>query len=368
MLRSPTELTYVPILTVRPAEMVALRELPDLAKDRIFPHIILRPWLNSNELRKSIDKIQHAYSKRPWIVELDDDIDYANENSAWQEMQSLQDPENGFANWIKFVSKIDYAIPALQVSEDSEAVEKQIMAVKELGRGAVVRFPVQAFHVIPKFADFLRRSNYNDMLFILDFGQADRRILTQYITAKTQCDAITARFPEASIVVSATTFPFEFSEVNKQAIFEREFFSEMVRQNPSVNLIYSDRGSARAERLSGGGAPMPRIDLPSSMAWRFFREEVGQIVFGKRKITTEEREAGYRLAATRAIADAAWDPKLNIWGTQLIKLTQIGADYAINAPVRATAARINIHLFRQAIFGYDGNISRLTEDDWSDDL
>ncbi len=280
MLISPGELTYVPILTVRPAEMVALRELPDLAKDRILPHIILRPWLNSNELKKSIDKIRHAYSKRPWIIELDDDIDHASESPAWQEMRSLQDPSKGFANWIRFVSRIDdVAIPALQVSGDSTAVEKQIVAVKELGRGAVVRFPVHAFHAIPMFVDFLYQSNYDEVLFILDFGQTDSRILTQYITAKAQCDAITARFPEASIVISATTFPFEFAEVNKQAIFEREFFSEMVRQNPSAKLIYSDRGSARAERLGGGGTPMPRIDLPSSTAWSFFREEVGQIAF-----------------------------------------------------------------------------------------
>ncbi|MBB3607617.1 hypothetical protein [Rhizobium sp. BK602] len=362
------ELTYIPILTVRPAEMVALRELPDLAKDRMLPHIILRPWLNSNELRKSIDKIQHAYGKRPWIVELDDDIDYASESPAWQQMQSLQNPEKGFANWINFVARIDYAIPVLQISEDSEAVEKQIAAVKELGRGAVVRFPAQVFHVVPKFVDFLQRSNYNDVLFILDFGQADQRILTRYITAKAQCDAIISRFPDASIAISATTFPFEFSEINKQAIFEREFYLELANQNPQLKLIYSDRGSARAERLGGGGTPMPRIDLPGSTVWRFFREEVGQIVFGKRVITAEERESGYRSAAARAINDPAWDHNLNIWGTQLIKLTQIGADYSINAPVRATAARINIHLFRQSTFGYAGDISNLTEDDWSDDL
>ncbi len=42
---------YIPILSIRPAEMVALENLPEHDKDLMLPVIQFRPWVNAAEFQ-----------------------------------------------------------------------------------------------------------------------------------------------------------------------------------------------------------------------------------------------------------------------------------------------------------------------------
>jgi len=123
------------------------------------------------------------------------------------------------------------------------------------------------------------------------------------------------------------------------------------------NLIYSDRGSARVERQSGGGGlPAPRIDYPLVADWKFFRCEDGTTGFD-----------GYQAQAEALIATEAegiWNPHLRVWGTQMIERTAAGDTSAIGSPQKATAARINLHLQRQTFYANPGEAED-TDEDWS---
>ncbi len=148
----------------------------------------------------------------------------------------------------------------------------------------------------------------------------------------------------------------DFTDRTEQEIYERRFFNEVREQLPGSNLIYSDRGSARAERQNGGGgAPAPRVDLATVGQWGFFRE-----------IDVGDRDQAYFDAATRAINSPYWDEDLHVWGTQMVQRTAAGDETAIVSPARSTAARINIHL-QQQLFYDDPNSKYDTDEDWSDD-
>ena len=62
-------------------------------------------------------------------------------------------------------------------------------------------------------------------------------------------------------------------------------------------------------------------------------------------------QEGYEQIASRVMADPTWSSEIKIWGTYLISSTAGGLPGSINSPASAAAARINIHLYKQANFG-----------------
>ena len=59
-----------------------------------------------------------------------------------------------------------------------------------------------------------------------------------------------------------------------QDIYERQLFNGVRHSVGGDQLVYSDRGSARAERQTGGGGPVyPRIDYSLPENWQFYRSE-----------------------------------------------------------------------------------------------
>ena len=159
--------------------------------------------------------------------------------------------------------------------------------------------------------------------------------------------------PSAAVAISATTFPDSFVGIRSESIRERAFFNSIRAVIHNSSLIYSDRGSAREERRTGGGGvPSPRIDYPRFDDWKFYRVD---------------SEDGYELAAQDLVADeSAWDPSIRIWGTQMIERTADGDRFAIISPVRATAVRINLHMHRQVFYDAQDKVASYTEDEWVD--
>ncbi|MFX8836749.1 hypothetical protein ABTM80_19445, partial [Acinetobacter baumannii] len=66
--------------------------------------------------------------------------------------------------------------------------------------------------------------------------------------------------------------------------------------------------------------------------------------------------------AARAILNSPeWDGNLDIWGEEMIKNTVISPALGIDTPQKNVAARVNIHLHRQAFYG-SGNLGELNLD------
>lgn len=351
-----SHLRYVPTLQVRPAEMNALQELPDQDKNQILPVVLLGSWVNSHQLSKTTDRLYAAFPGRPWIADLSSS---QNEPSVRRpvhdELEGLVDPKNGFGNWCSFIEEQPLAIPCLRLENPSE-LRDQIRQLQSYDRGLVVRLQRALMPILPQVLSALRRYEQENLVVILEQGQVGRDILSRAAEITQDIRQINEALPGAAIVLSATSFPFSFTNLSFQDIYERIFFQTVKQAIPQVKLVYGDHGSARDETRKGGGIPAPRIDYPLRTEWKFFRSEDN----------TGEMVAGYKAVAKALKGSRDWDPRLRIWGTQMIERTAAGDPFAISSPARSTAARINIHLHRQLFYDDPDDKMYETDDDWID--
>lgn len=354
-IRNWAEVGYLPMLSLRPAEMRALEELPNRTKDILLPIVHLRPWVGAHRLENALRRIADAYVERPIIIAMGE-IEPPNSRPVHAQLAALRDPADGFRQWCEFMEEEDHQhfIPTIQYAIDQAQEEAQITRIHKMGRGLVAIIERPQFPAINIIAQRVgeRTNGGEGVCFILDFGLATQDHLQVAALAAGYFQSIRTHAPNAFVSLSASSFPNSFDSVNEQQIYERRLFESLP---PVANLIYSDRGSARAERqMGGGGQPYPRIDYPLTDKWNFYRSD------------NPNGFDGYRQQALGLIATeplGVWNPNLRVWGTQMIERTAAGDTAAISSPSRSTAARINLHLQRQTFFN-DPQAAEDTDEDW----
>lgn len=354
-IRNWAEVGYLPMLSLRPAEMRALEELPNRTKDILLPTVHLRPWVGAHRLENALGRIADAYGERPIIIAMGE-IEPPNSRPVHAQLAALRDPANGFHEWCEFMEEQahQHFIPAIQYSIDQAQEEAQITRLQELGRGLIAVIERPQFPAIGVIAQRVgeRTNGGEGVCFILDFGLATPDHLQVAALATGYFESIREHAPNAFVSLSASSFPDSFGGIDEQPIYERRLFESLP---PIANLIYSDRGSARVERqMGGGGQPYPRIDYPLSDQWNFYRSD------------EPDGFDGYCQQAVDLIAtepQGVWNPNLRVWGTQMIERTAAGDTAAISSPARATAARINLHLQRQTFFD-NPQAAEDTDEDW----
>lgn len=336
--------TYCPILHARVAEIKGLERLPEPTKDLLFPLVVARPWPNANFLSKTWEKVASAFGARRYAVDLDPFKKAASsEKPAAAEFARLFEVEDGYANYYAEVEGIGQnAIPVLQLTNGFiPDLARQIEHAIRLDRGLVCRIQrdqcAQPTVLVPQIL-----AAFPEVVLVLDLGWSPD-LLGHEIWA----DSIIATFadgePEAEIVIAGSSFPESFRPKERDTILvhERAVFDNLVKRYNSVVLAYGDWGSTRPPRdPTPMGAIPPRIDLPMNREWISFRSK-----------DAEE----FNEVAQRAVDDDSWPEDLNIWGTYLIRGTADGVPDAIKGQGASAAARINIHLHRQAHFGAPGS-------------
>lgn len=348
---------YLPILITRPEEMNALEQLSPKTKNFLTPVLLLQPWQNSLTFEVIIKRVEKAIGKKKrWIANLNHHFnDYDSMTDAKREFLALTSSDNGYNNWVEFLSEHPNLIPCLQLHDLSQ-FQKQLNRLARLKRGLVLHLTRENFFATlskDNLAHLKSATKHNKLLILLDFETIrpsdDLTLLSATFINKIREVSET---PEFIFSVSATSFPDSFGTVIKQDIKERELYN-IFRRSINAQLIYSDHGSARVKSQGGGsGIIYARIDLPTYSDWKFFRSPL--------------TDRNYREMAKMAVNSKDWDPDLKIWGTRLIEDTANDRPDFISSPVRATAARINIHMHRQVFFGDEVGL-RDTEVPYTDD-
>lgn len=353
--------------------MNAIQELPDKDKNLILPIIPLRGWVGSQKLQNTIGRITKAIDERPWIADLDESFlinsthmmtgEYPRK--VFYEIESLLDPKDGYRNWCDFLREIPSAIPTLQIG-DLEQIPFQIENLTALHRGLVVKFKTRdidnSYYI--KVIDILKIYAVKNIMIVFDYGQIDSRKLAFANNIAEIINYSSSKVPAAIFSLSWSSFPSSFSGYNRgeNPIYERLLFNKVIALCPDYTFVYSDRASARAEKIKGGGGiPSPRIDYPLKNDWRYVREEFSD----PKEPKDGEKKHLYTLAAKKLMEEEYWNKDLFLWGTQIIELTSKGDDFGIDSPSKATAVRINIHLHLQ--LHYYEEIEEIdTDDDWED--
>jgi hypothetical protein len=335
--------TYCPILHARVAEIKGLERLPEPTKELLFPLIVARPWPNANHLSKTWEKVADAFGARRYAVDLDPFKKHSNSDKpAAAEFTALFEPNDGYVSYFDAVEAIGpNAIPVLQLTNGFlPDLDRQIEHAARLDRGLVCRIQrdlcAQPTVLVPQVL-----AAFPDIVLFLDVGWS-QDLLGHELWA----DRIIATFadgePEAEIVVAGSSFPEAFRAKPRDTILaqERAVFDNLVRRYNSVVFTYGDWGSTRPPKdPTPMGSIPPRIDLPMAREWISFRSENAE---------------GFEDVAQRVIEDDAWPSNLNIWGTYQIEGTAEGVPDGIKGQAASAAARINIHLHRQAHFGAAG--------------
>lgn len=351
-LRPWADVAYLPILGMRPAEMRALEELPGQTKDALIPLIPLRPWVGSHHLDGTLDRIEKSYGQRPVIVSVGE-RETTKDRPVFAELDRLRESDDGFANWCEFIEGRPNYIPVAQLGIDPIQEPAQISQLYGLQRGLVLHLERPTFGALGAISAIVGRltGGGEGVCFIVDFGPATADHLQVASQALGYIKTLRALSPLAYVSVSASSFPNGFANRTDQPIYERQLFNALAGSPGVDRLIYSDRGSARAEQLSGGSGVIPsRIDYPLFDKWKFHRSD--DTGFG-----------GYVEQARALIATGDWNSNLRVWGTQMIERTARGDHSAIDTPAKSTAARINLHLQLQTFYGQTDEAED-TEEDW----
>lgn len=367
-----SEYKYAPILSLKSAEMAALEELPEKDKNLILPLIPLKGWVGSKRLESSIERIKKSIGNRLCITDIDkfflsDSKDEVTgkypDREVFKQLDELQDSSRGYEKWVEFIRDNDNFVPVLQLDELSE-FGAQVENFLNLKRFFVVRISLEEGKRISSeelnlVVRELLRKKVHRTFFIFDCGDIGRKELLERHRYAELIKSIYSFFPEAFFSISGTSFPYSFagSYKGELPIYERQIYDYVERKHSHIKMIYSDRGSARAGNMGGGNGAVPvRLDYPLKHDWRFIRKEPD---------VSKEKDELYQEAAIEMMESEYWQQAVPVWGTQMIERTSLRDPFAITSPNRATAARINIHLFQQ--LHYHDNFDEIdTEEDWED--
>ncbi|MGI2125085.1 beta family protein [Shewanella oncorhynchi] len=363
---------YAPILSLSPAEMNAIEELPEKDKDLILPIVPIKGWVGSQLLENSVPRLEKAIGKkRHWIADIDSDFikgklnhngEYPRE--VFYQVERLLDSNNGYENWFNFVKEHKQITPIVQLN-DLTQLNEQLKKLSSLERGVACRFNLSQIqkNMHSDIATTLKKLEITDVFFIFDYEQVTNT-QTQFASKMgEEMEKVNLIIPSIKVAISCSSFPLNFGGYTKgeNPIVERLIFNRIRGEYPKLNLVYSDRGSARAEKImGGGGTPAPRIDYPLQNDWRFIRYNIEDELS-----TKSDRDGAYAELAKQIIKADYWEKELHLWGTQVIELTAKGEMLGINNPARSTAVRINIHLYKQ--LHYDTPLAEIdTDEDWID--
>ncbi|MCB1470532.1 MAG: beta family protein [Rhizobiaceae bacterium] len=342
--------------------MNGLEFLPGATKDRMTPCFLLAPWANSNSLDRTITRIESAFPGRPYFLDIDRDYQFTNlESQPQRELAQLMDPENSFENWVSFVGEHEMVWPCIQSRGQSEdEIRTQIESFQELGRPYCMRivrdrFPENIDEIVNAFA----AGGAADFAIILEGGWTrDPLTLAVWFSGviAESLEAIDATVP---VVLSCTSIPKMFTTYSDDSPMEvafsnRQLIQQVAQHSNRARIIYGDWGSTRPREISGyANRPLDRIDYPTERAWHVARYKEG--------------EWDYQDAASAIVDSPAWDGNLGIWGEEMIQNTTINEELGINTPQKNVAARVNIHLHRQAFYGQPPLDPAAFDEEWQDD-
>lgn len=356
---------YLVTMGIRPAELSGLKELPGSTKDRLTPVVLLAPWLATTPLSRALDKFEESYPARPYFLDVDTYYritDKTKTNEAKELWTRLASKPADLDAWWGLLVDRPYANPCLLMAQQPiERVRNQITWARENDRAFCLRINLAEGigsgvpKWLPDLVAELANEGATDYAVMLEFGWVEDPLLV----AATASGYINTLFldipPTIPVGISCTSFPKDFTRydgINAETFSNRELVAQVQRVTNRPRIVYGDWGTARPRTYGHANQPKNRIDYPADSSWVFARDQ--------------DQSVDFQTAAERIKNSRYWSGDLGIWGEQLIEGTAAGQAFAIDSMPKMYAARINIHLHRQAFHGHLPPPEALDEA-WSDD-
>lgn len=335
--------SYVPTVFLRNAELQAVAELPDSAKDLLTPIFCLKPWKTAKLLEAAIAQIEKVFPDRDYFLDIDPFGPVKEvKRQAQEEFLELVDHADDNQSWVEFFDNHPRAFPCIQVNHgELSAIRNQIDGFTDREKPFLVRLDHENGRGFSKVIKEVCKTEHANFGFVLDAGWSKNLLSRADWVDGLVKQIVARRGDDIPITVTGSSFPDSFTEVEFGKVFpiyERQLFNQLQQNNNRARLVYGDWASSRSPTEGGGGGhPIPpRIDLASGSEWESFRYR--------------EEDGGFKAAAKAAVKSKNFPKGLSIWGTYMIEATKIGDPNGIRTPHKAAATRINLHLYRQLYF------------------
>lgn len=354
---------YLVTLGVRPAELSGLKELPGSTKDRISPLLLLAPWLATIPLSRALDKFEESFPSRPYLLDIDTYYQMNDKPNSAKErwLQLAQKPAN-LNVWWDLLSDYPNANPCLLMADQPiESARDQIAWARQNNRTFCLRMNLAEGigsgvpSWMPLLVEELATEGASDYVVVFEFGWVENPLfVTAFATG--YANSFFSTVPQTiPIAISCTSFPRDFTRYDgtvEVQFTNRELIAQVRQTTNHPRIIYGDWGTTRPRSYGHASQPKNRIDFPTDNSWLFARDS--------------DESIDFQIAAERIVDSDHWSGNLGVWGEQLIESTAAGQAFAIDTMPKMYAARINIHLHRQAFFGHLPPPASLDEE-WNDD-
>ncbi len=338
---------YLVTLGIRPAELSGLKELPGSTKDKLTPLVLLAPWLTTTPLSRALDKFEESYPSRPYFIDVDAYFRVNdNLNEAKKLWERLAQKPADLSAWWTLLSEYPKANPCLLMAENTiESAHKQIAWARENNRIFCLRMNLAEGKGsgipswLPKLVTDLAEEGANDYAVVFEFGWVLDPLKVAALASGLTNSFFSAIPAEIPVAVSCTSFPKDFTVYDGTgvcAFTNRDLIDNVRKATNRPKFIYADWGSAKPRNYGYANAPKNRIDYPTDSSWVIARDQ--------------DDDVSFQEAAQRITNSPYWSGNLGIWGEQLIEGTAAGQAFAIDTMPKMYAARINIHLHRQAFY------------------
>jgi hypothetical protein len=333
--------SYVPTIYLRSSELLAVEELPDSTKDILTPIFCLKPWASSKLLSASMTKIESVYPNRPFFLDIDPFYDKDATRPAQHDFYDLTENDDENQSWVNFFDEFPNAFPCLQVNHaELAAIQNQIDEFTDRERLFLVRLDRENGSGWSSIVDLVCATTHANFGFVIDAGWS-RDLLSRasWVDGLVK-QIVQLRGDDIPIVVTGSSFPNSFTSYSKGErveLKERTLFNQLVVANNQAQLVYGDWASSRSPSEGGGGAAIPpRIDLPTGTTWEIYR--------------SEDDTEGFKELADEVRESSEYPQDLDIWATYMLEATSLDDPNGIKSLQKATAVRINMHLYRQIHF------------------
>ncbi|XSG82495.1 MAG: beta family protein [Methyloligella sp. ZOD6] len=354
---------YLVTLGVRPAELSGLKELPGSTKDRLTPLLLLAPWLATTPLSRALDKFEESYPSRPYFIDVDHYYqvnDKLNEAKAMWERLARKPAD--LEAWWGLLAKYPNANPCLLMAGQSiERARDQVAWARENDRSFCLRMNLADGigsgipQWMPELVENLAEDGATDYAVVFEFGWVEDPLLVAAVVTGYTDTLFSAIPPAIPVAISCTSFPKDFTPydgIEEEGFSNRALIAQVRRTTNHPRIIYGDWGTTRPRSYKHASPPKNRIDYPTDNSWIIARDQ--------------DESVDFQTAAARITNSDYWSGDLGIWGEQLIEGTAEGQTFALDTMPKMYAARINIHLHRQAFYG-DLPPPEALDEEWTDD-
>lgn len=344
------QISYLPALRSRTAELRGYRELRGDTKSELIPLLSLGNLGRIRESHRVLERSMEVVGRA--FIDLN-----LNPDQACSDFAELADPTNNFERWRRAVEQFDDAVPVPILREDASlrSFVRQVIEIENTHGVVMIRSRQPATDLARIEAAIAVVDDVDNLIVALDFGYIRGGQEAKEHEARRVMNSLRNSEPSLRIVVLASSFPRSVTAYGESgcalSILERDFHA---RLGGDAVAIYGDHCSIYPEPF----APMrarfvPRIDFPTETDWIYRRHR--------------QDHGGYTRCATEIVALEEWEEAdvARFWGSQMIRNAADARDVpdGFGAPANWIAVRVNLHIEKQL-----RNIAEDDEDDYDEDI